>query len=108
MAGWLLVVEFIFTLAMALKCYPLQPGGLLAIEAVLIGMTSAQQVKHELVANIEVLLLLVFMVAGIYFMKQLLLYVFTKLLIGSAPKRCYPWRFVWSPPSCQPSSMPSP
>ncbi|MGB0941999.1 MAG: sodium/proton antiporter, partial [Marinomonas sp.] len=29
-AGWLLIVEFIFTLAMALKCYPLQPGGLLA------------------------------------------------------------------------------
>ncbi|MGL5596668.1 MAG: sodium/proton antiporter NhaB [Aeromonas sp.] len=86
MAGWLLVVEFIFTLAMALKCYPLQPGGLLAIEAVVIGMTSADQVKHELVANIEVLLLLVFMVAGIYFMKQLLLYVFTKLLIGVRSK----------------------
>ena len=33
-AGWLLVAEFIFTLAMALKCYPLQPGGLLAIEAI--------------------------------------------------------------------------
>ena len=32
-AGWLLLLEFIFTLAMALKCYPLQPGGLLAIEA---------------------------------------------------------------------------
>jgi hypothetical protein len=30
-AGWLLVLEFIFTLAMALRCYPLQPGGLLAI-----------------------------------------------------------------------------
>ena len=29
-AGWLLVAEFIFTLAMALKCYPLLPGGLLA------------------------------------------------------------------------------
>ena len=29
-AGWVLVLEFIFTLAMALKCYPLQPGGLLA------------------------------------------------------------------------------
>lgn len=86
LAGWLLVVEFIFTLAMALKCYPLQPGGLLAIEAVLIGMTSADQVKHELVANIEVLLLLVFMVAGIYFMKQLLLFVFTKLLIGVRSK----------------------
>ena len=25
-AGWLLIGEFIFTLAMALKCYPLQPG----------------------------------------------------------------------------------
>lgn len=80
-AGWLLVVEFIFTLAMALKCYPLQPGGLLAIEAVAIGMTSAAQVQHEIIANIEVVLLLIFMVAGIYFMKSLLLYVFTKLLI---------------------------
>ena len=29
-AGWLLILEFILTLAMALKCYPLQPGGLLA------------------------------------------------------------------------------
>ena len=30
-AGWLLVVEFIFTLAMALKCYPLQPGDYLLL-----------------------------------------------------------------------------
>ncbi|MGL4978803.1 MAG: Na(+)/H(+) antiporter NhaB [Plesiomonas sp.] len=80
-AGWTLIAEFIFTLAMALKCYPLQPGGLLAIEAIAIGMTSPEHVKHELVANIEVLLLLIFMVAGIYFMKQLLLFVFTKLLL---------------------------
>ncbi|MCC4797567.1 Na+/H+ antiporter NhaB [Enterovibrio norvegicus] len=85
-AGWLLVVEFIFTLAMALKCYPLQPGGLLAIEAVAIGMTDASTVKHELVANFEVLLLLIFMVAGIYFMKQLLLYMFTKILLGIRSK----------------------
>ncbi|MDC5707013.1 Na(+)/H(+) antiporter NhaB [Vibrio europaeus] len=85
-AGWLLVAEFIFTLAMALKCYPLQPGGLLAIEAIAIGMTSPEQVKHELVANIEVLLLLVFMVAGIYFMKQLLLFIFTKILLGIRSK----------------------
>ncbi|MFV0575724.1 MAG: Na(+)/H(+) antiporter NhaB [Vibrio sp.] len=85
-AGWMLVVEFIFTLAMALKCYPLQPGGLLAIEAVAVGMTSAEQVKHELANNIEVLLLLVFMVAGIYFMKNLLLFVFTKILLGVRSK----------------------
>ncbi|RFT10545.1 sodium/proton antiporter NhaB [Providencia rettgeri] len=86
-AGWLLVVEFIFTLAMALKCYPLQPGGLLAIEAVIIGMTTPAQISHEISNNLEVILLLIFMVAGIYFMKQLLLFVFTKLLINVRSKR---------------------
>ncbi|RQW63239.1 Na(+)/H(+) antiporter NhaB [Vibrio viridaestus] len=85
-AGWALVVEFIFTLSMALKCYPLQPGGLLVIEAVAIGMTSAEQVSHELSSNLEVLLLLIFMVAGIYFMKQLLLFMFTKILLGIRSK----------------------
>ncbi len=85
-AGWLLVAEFIFTLAMALKCYPLLPGGLLAIEAVLVGMTSAEHVREEIASNLEVLLLLMFMVAGIYFMKQLLLLVFTKLLLGIRSK----------------------
>ncbi|MBD1227001.1 sodium/proton antiporter NhaB [Xenorhabdus griffiniae] len=86
-AGWMLVVEFIFTLAMALKCYPLQPGGLLAIEAVIIGMTSPKQIGHEIANNLEVILLLIFMVAGIYFMKQLLLFVFTKLLLNIRSKK---------------------
>ncbi len=81
LAGWLLVIEFIFTLAMALKCYPLQPGGLLAIQAIAMGMTSTEKVMHEVTANIEVVLLLVFMVAGIHFVKDLLLFVFTKLLL---------------------------
>ena len=85
-AGWLLILEFIFTLAMALKCYPLQPGGLLAIEAVALGMTSADSVYHEVVANFPVILLLMFMVAGIYFMKDLLLFVFTKILLGVRSK----------------------
>ncbi|QBY05557.1 sodium/proton antiporter NhaB [Thalassotalea sp. HSM 43] len=79
-AGWALVLEFIFTLAMALKCYPLQPGGLLAIQAVAIGMTTSSQVLHEIEVNLEVLLLLIFMVAGIYFMKNLLLVMFTKII----------------------------
>ncbi|KEY57979.1 sodium/proton antiporter NhaB [Serratia sp. DD3] len=85
-AGWLLVVQFIFTLAMALKCYPLQPGGLLAIEATLIGMTSPAHIGEEIANNLEVLLLLIFMVAGIYFMKQLLLFLFTKLLLSIRSK----------------------
>jgi NhaB family Na+:H+ antiporter len=79
--GWLLIAEFIFTLALALRCYPLQPGGLLAIQAVLMGMTSPEMVYHETLANFEVILLLMFMVAGIYFMKELLLFVFTRILL---------------------------
>lgn len=86
LAGWLLVAEFVFTLAMALKCYPLLPGGLLALEAIAIGMASPEQVKAELAANLEVLLLLIFMVAGIWFMKQLLLTLFTKMLLNIQSK----------------------
>jgi len=81
-AGWVLVLEFIFTLAMALKCYPLQPGGLLAIEAVALGMTSTSTVVYEIKTNLEVIMLLVFMVAGIYFLKNMLLFVFTKILVN--------------------------
>jgi len=84
--GWLLILEFIFTLAMALKCYPLQPGGLLAIESLLLGMTTPETVYAETVANFEVILLLMFMVAGIYFMRSLLLYVFTTVLISVRSK----------------------
>ena len=79
--GWVLVGEFIFTLAMALKCYPLQPGGLLALQAVAIGMTSPEMVYHEIEGQLKVILLLVFMVAGIHFMRDLLLYTFSKILI---------------------------
>ena len=79
--GWLLVLEFIFTLSLALKCYPLQTGGLIAIQAVVLGITTADHVLDELTRNFEVLLLLIFMVAGIYFMKELLLTAFTKLFL---------------------------
>jgi NhaB family Na+:H+ antiporter len=87
LAGWALVLEFIFTLAMALKCYPLQPGGLLALEAVAIGMTSTTAVYDEVVNGFEVVLLLIFMVAGIFFLKQLLLFVFTNALLAVRSKK---------------------
>ena len=85
-AGWVLVLEFIFTLAMALKCYPLQPGGLLAAEAILIGMATPEMVLHEAEVNFPVILLLMFMVAGIYFLREMLLFVFTKILLGVRSK----------------------
>ncbi len=92
--GWVLVLEFIFCLALALKCYPLQPGGLLAIEAVVLGMTSPEMVYHEAVVNFEVILLLIFMVAGIYFLKDMLLYVFSRILLNIRSKIALSLMFV--------------
>ena len=79
--GWMILLEFIFTLALALKCYPLQPGGLIAIQALFLELTNPYSLLHEIEHNLEVILLLVFMVAGIYFMKNLMLTIFTKLLL---------------------------
>ncbi len=79
--GWVLLGQFIFTLAMALRCYPLQPGGLLAIQAVLIGLTTPESVYEEVTSAFPVILLLIFMVAGIYFLRDLLLFVFTRLIL---------------------------
>ena len=69
--GWVFLLQFIFTLALALKCYPLQPGGLLALEAIVMGLTSTKSVFHEIENNLEVILLLVFMVAGYIFYEEL-------------------------------------
>ena len=60
---------------------PLQPGGLIAIQALFLGLTNPYSLLHEIEHNLEVILLLVFMVAGIYFMKNLMLTIFTKLLL---------------------------
>lgn len=95
-AGWLLILEFILTLAMALKCYPLQPGGLLAIEAIVIGMASPEAVYLETIANFEVILLLMFMVAGIYFMRDLLLFTFTKILLTVKSKMVLSFLFSFT------------
>lgn len=76
--SWLIIGEFIFTLAMALKCYPLQSGGLIALEVVVLGLTTPFNTYDEVKSNLEVILLLVFMVAAIYFMKPLLMYIFSK------------------------------
>lgn len=45
--GWCLVLELMFTLARALKSYPLQSGGLLPLERVLIGLAKPAIVYHE-------------------------------------------------------------
>ncbi|SNR14877.1 sodium/proton antiporter NhaB [Tenacibaculum jejuense] len=93
--AWLFIGEFIFTLAMALKCYPLQSGGLLAIQALVLGLTTPKSAYHEVDQNLEVVLLLVFMVAGIYFMKPLLMYIFSKVFTKIKSKLILSLLFVF-------------
>ena len=61
-------------------------SGLLLIEALLLKMTTPQALYDELLHNFPVILLLMFMVAGIYFMKDLLLFLFSRLLLGFRSK----------------------
>ncbi|MBT6893250.1 MAG: sodium/proton antiporter, partial [Gammaproteobacteria bacterium] len=79
--GWMFLAMFILTLAMALKCYPLQSGGLLGLAILALGLTSPETVWHEIQSNLGVLALLIFMVSFIYFMKPLLTFVFAKLIM---------------------------
>ena len=92
-AGWVLVLQFIFTLAMALKCYPLQPGGLLAVQAIILGLATPEAVFHEAEVNFPVIMLLMFMVAGIYFLREMLLFTFTKILLGVKSKMLLSFMF---------------
>jgi NhaB family Na+:H+ antiporter len=78
--GWIILLQFIFTLVFSIQCYPLQPGGLIAFQSLLLGLTDPKHVLHEIETNLEVILLLVFMVSAIFFMKNLLMVIFTKLL----------------------------
>lgn len=93
--SWIFIGEFIFTLAMALKCYPLQSGGLLAIEVMALGLTTPKNAYHEVDQNLEVVLLLVFMVAGIYFMKPLLMFIFSKVFTRIKSKLVLSLLFVF-------------
>jgi NhaB family Na+:H+ antiporter len=93
--AWIFIAEFIFTLAMALKCYPLQSGGILAIEALVLKLTTPENAYHEVDQNLEVILLLVFMVAGIYFMKPLLMYIFSKVFTKIKSKLVLSLLFVF-------------
>ena len=93
--AWIFIAEFIFTLSMALKCYPLQSGGILAIEALFLKLTTPENAYHEVDQNLEVILLLVFMVAGIYFMKPLLMYIFSKVFTKIKSKLKLSFLFVF-------------
>ncbi len=92
--SWIFIAEFIFTLAMALKCYPLISGGLLAVQILALNLTTAKNAYHEVEQNLEVILLLMFMVAAIYFMKPLLMFIFSKVFTKVKSKLALSLLFV--------------
>lgn len=79
--SWAMLFEFIVTLMMALRCYPLQPGGLIAIEAALLGLVTPAGIQQEIETGLPIILLLMFMVAGIFFLREMLVFTFTRLLV---------------------------
>jgi NhaB family Na+:H+ antiporter len=80
--SWIILFEFIFTLAMALKCFPLQPGGLLAIQVLALGLTDTHHVYEEVLHGLPVILLVVFMVAAVHFLREMLFKFINKVLLG--------------------------
>ena len=80
--SWIILAEFIFTLAMALKCFPLQPGGLLGLQVVAMGLTDSHHVYEEVVHGLPVILLVIFMVAGVHFLREMLFKFINKVLLG--------------------------
>jgi NhaB family Na+:H+ antiporter len=92
--SWAILLQFIVTLMMALRCYPLQPGGLLAIEAVLLGLVTPAGIQREIETGLPVILLLMFMVAGIYFLREMLVFSFTRLLVRIQSRTLLAFLFV--------------
>ena len=80
--SWIILFEFIFTLAMALKCFPLQPGGLLALQVLALGLTDTYHVYEEVIHGLPVILLVVFMVAAVHFLREMLFKFINKVLLG--------------------------
>lgn len=76
---WLAVTsKYHFYAGNGAQVLPAGPGGLLALEAVLIGMATPEAVYEEVTHNLPVILLLTFMVAGVFFLQELLLFLFTR------------------------------
>jgi NhaB family Na+:H+ antiporter len=80
--GWAILAEFIFTLAMSLKCFPLQSGGLFALQALFFGLTDSAAVYREVEHGLPVLLLVIFMIAGVHFLREMLFRAINHLLLG--------------------------
>lgn len=80
--SWIILAEFIGTLAMALKCFPLQPGGLLALQIIVLQLTDTHLFYEEVEKGLPVILLVIFMVAGVNFLRDMLFHLINKMVLG--------------------------
>lgn len=79
--GWIIVIESIIILMMTTQCFPFPPLTLLICEAVAIKLIDPHNVYHEIMNNLSVIMLVMFSTAAIYFHKDFLSYIFSKILM---------------------------
>lgn len=80
--GWCILLEFIFTLAGALFAFPLVTGGLLLLQAVLLQLVPLNSIHVEIAHNMPILYLILFVVTGVHFLKDLLSFLLIKAILG--------------------------
>lgn len=84
--GWMVMAQFIFTLVMTTKGYPLVIGGAIALEALALGMTRMESIYLEVEHNFAVIFLVAFMVPGVSLLRELLLLIFSTVLVKVSGK----------------------
>ncbi|MEJ2743491.1 MAG: hypothetical protein P8176_13685 [Gammaproteobacteria bacterium] len=82
----LILMEFIVLLLMRLACHPLQAGGLIALQAVIMGLTTPAAITEDLLRIYPVFILIIFMLSGILFARELLFVLFTRIFLRIAPR----------------------
>ncbi|MEJ2681968.1 MAG: hypothetical protein P8144_10980 [Gammaproteobacteria bacterium] len=91
----LILMEFIVLLLMRLACHPLQAGGLIALQAVIMGLTTPAAITEDLLRIYPVFILIIFMLSGILFARELLFVLFTRIFLRIAPQAT-PTRWRWT------------
>lgn len=86
LVGWVLLAQFVFCLWHARRCYPLQPAGLLALEAAALGLTGTDAIYTATLENLPVVLLVVFLMAAAYFLREILCAALVRVLLAHRSK----------------------
>ena len=84
--GWFVVIESILILAFTLKCYPLAPLTLISIEIILLKLTTFEILTEEVRNNFSLILMLIFAIAPIYFHKNIINFIFNKIIVKTKSK----------------------